>query len=421
MISRMLIGNLAVLLMAMSICSCGGGGGGGRSNQTASPSAGNVQPVSVNAGPNGHVPNLVLTFVTICVPGTSTCQTIPNVVVDTGSSGLRLLASTATIGLPRVQATLSGHAYSECAGFADGVVWGPLARADIQMAGEKASAVTMQLIQDQATGPKIPTSCAAQGAQMDSLALLGANGILGVGLFLKDCGSLCATHTTTMYYDCVGPNACAETALELASQVSNPAALFAQDNNGVILTLPTIPDTGAPAIPGSLIFGIGTQTNNVLTASVITVPADGATAGDFTAHYNGTTLTDGFFDSGSSGVFFNDAAITACASGGLAGGYYCPGSASSLSAVPFTVTITSSQGVSFTVGGVIGNAEFLFSQSGSAGLQAFNNLAGPAGATLPNAFDFGVPFFFGKSVFTAFEQRSTPNGSGPYFAFQKSQ
>lgn len=256
---------------------------------------------------------------------------------------------------------------------------------------------------------------------MDSLALLGANGIFGVGLFLKDCGSLCAANTTTMYYDCAGPNAFAETALELASQVSNPAALLAQDNNGAILTLPTVPDTGAPAASGSLIFGIGTQTNNVLTASVTTVPADGATAGNFTAHYNGTTLTDGFFDSGSSGVFFNDTAITACPSGELAGGYHCPGAASSVFEVPFTVTITSSQGVSFTVGTVIGNAEFLFSQSGSAGLQAFNDLARPAGASLSNAFDFGVPFFFGKSVFTAFEQRSTPNGSGPYFAYQKSQ
>lgn len=41
---------------------------------------------------------------------------------------------------------------------------------------------------------------------MDSLALLGANGIFGVGLFLKDCGSLCAANTTTMYYDCAGHN-----------------------------------------------------------------------------------------------------------------------------------------------------------------------------------------------------------------------
>lgn len=85
------------------------------------------------------------------------------------------------------------------------------------------------------------------------------------------------------------------------------------------------------------------------------------------------------------------------------------------------MTITSSQGVSFTVGTVIGKAESLFSQSGSAGLQAFNDFARPAGASLSNGFDFGVPFFFGKSVFTAFEQRSTPNGLGPYFAYQKSQ
>jgi hypothetical protein len=37
---------------------------------------------------------------------------------------------------------------------------------------------------------------------------------------------------------------------------------------------------------------------------------------------------------------------------------------------------------------------------------------------LPDAFDFGVPFFFGRSVYTAFEQRSTSSGAGPYVAFQ---
>jgi hypothetical protein len=32
-------------------------------------------------------------------------------------------------------------------------------------------------------------------------------------------------------------------------------------------------------------------------------------------------------------------------------------------------------------------------------------------------FDFGLPFFFGRSVFTAIEGASTPGGTGPYVAF----
>ena len=52
---------------------------------------------------------------------------------------------------------------------------------------------------------------------------------------------------------------------------------------------------------------------------------------------------------------------------------------------------------------------------------AFDNLAGPmpgfpSDPSLP-AFDWGLPFFFGRTVFTAIEARSTPAGVGPYLAF----
>jgi hypothetical protein len=373
----------------------------------------------VNAGPTGRIPNLVLTSVTICVPGSSTCQTIRDVVVDTGSSGLRLLASAVSIGLPAVAGSGRGHTYSECAGFADGVVWGPLRRADVKLAGEQASALSIQLIQDLPGAPQIPAACAAQGAQQNSQALLGVNGILGVGLFVQDCGAVCANQITPLYYDCTtGPDSCSQAPLALASQVSNPAALFAQNNNGVILQLPAISALGGARVAGSLIFGIGTQSNNSLSAAVIPVPADGVSAGNFTATYRGMTFPNSFFDSGSTVLFFDDATIPACASGGIASGFYCPGSASALSEVTYSVTITGSTGLSLVAEGRIGNAQFLLGQSGLANRNAFNNIAAPARTTLTDAFDFGVPFFFGKRVFTAFDQRSTPSGNGPYFAFQ---
>jgi hypothetical protein len=164
-----------------------------------------------------------------------------------------------------------------------------------------------------------------------------------------------------------------------------------------------------------MIFGIGTQANNVLTGTVISVPVTGALPGSFTATYKGSTFADGFIDSGSTVLFFDDASIPVCASSSI---FYCPGSATALSEIPINVTITGSNGLSAPVSAAVANAQFLFTQPGAANLHVFDNLAGSAGATLPNAFDFGVPFFFGKSVFTAFEQRSTLNGAGPYFAFQ---
>jgi len=32
-------------------------------------------------------------------------------------------------------------------------------------------------------------------------------------------------------------------------------------------------------------------------------------------------------------------------------------------------------------------------------------------------FDLGMPYFFGRNVFTAIENQPTPAGNGPYFAF----
>jgi hypothetical protein len=42
------------------------------------------------------------------------------------------------------------------------------------------------------------------------------------------------------------------------------------------------------------------------------------------------------------------------------------------------------------------------------------HLAGGLGA---GVFDWGLPFFFGRTVFTAFSGASTPAGPGPYWAF----
>jgi len=406
-----------VLVIAGSIGGCGGGGDGG-GTIAAGPVA-NVQAITVNAGPTGLFPNSVMTSVTICVPGTASCQTIDNVQVDTGSSGLRLLASSVTIALPPI--AVPGGTYSECAGFADGLIWGPLASADVKQAGESAASVPVQLIQDNASSPAVPANCAAQGATEDSLAALGANGILGVGPFLQDCGTYCSANADTIYYLCSSAGTCVPSTIPTASQLTNPVALFATDNNGVVVQLPAIADTGAASVAGSLIFGIGTQANNALSAPVIAVSDSGTDAGAFQAIYRGTVLPDSFFDTGSTGLYFDDASIAECPSSGVAGdlsGLYCPGPATALSSLPVNVTILGSNGVSASLTLAVANALYLFTQDGGSALDAFDDLGGPAGSTLAGSFDFGVPFFFGRRVYTGFEQRTGPAGTGPYFAYQ---
>ena len=107
------------------------------------------------------------------------------------------------------------------------------------------------------------------------MSALGANGVLGVGLFQKDCGNTCTTSNGSIppvYYDCP-TSGCNPTYVTLAQQVPNPVTMLAFDNNGVMLYLPSVPAGGVTTVSGSLIFGVGTQANNALqSATVYTVP-----------------------------------------------------------------------------------------------------------------------------------------------------
>ena len=128
---------------------CGGSSGSPSPTPTPTPTGSNVQAIAVNAGPAGNYANGAFTSVTVCVPGTSTCQTIEGVLVDTGSSGLRLLSSALTIPLPQQDAS-AGNPVVECLPFISGYTWGPVQTADVELAGEKASSTPIQVINESA-------------------------------------------------------------------------------------------------------------------------------------------------------------------------------------------------------------------------------------------------------------------------------
>jgi hypothetical protein len=396
---------LCATLLALGGCGGGGGGGGGSSGGGPAQPIQNTQPVIVDAGPADTV-NLLFTSVTICAPGSSSCQTIDHIQVDTGSSGLRILASalnSAALSLP-AQTDAAGAPVVECIQFVDGYSWGPVKLADVRIAGESAGAVPIQVIGDPAY-PRVPANCSSSGPPENTVATFGANGILGVGNFLQDCGAACVSSTSYgLYYACPGSATCQPTTLALAKQVPNPAAMFGSDNNGVIIDLPALPPSGAATASGSLIFGIGTQSDNALgTATVI--PVDPQT-GNVVTVYNGVSYTDSFFDSGSSALFFGTSLFPICT--GAASGLYCPPSVQTLSAAVHGVN-----GVAITVTFSITNADTLFSSNPS--FTAFNDFAAPSSDS--TSFDWGLPFFYGRRVYTAFEGRSTSGGTGPYVAF----
>lgn len=403
----------------LAACGGGGGGGGGQSStsnaggSTSTPSSSssgggnttvtanapavtgdNVQPISVNAGIAGTT-NLAFASVTVCVPGTGQCQTIDNVLIDTGSSGLRVLASALnSLALPQ-QTTVANHPLAECIQFVDlSHIWGSIKQADVKIAGKIAHSAPIQVIGDSAIGTD-PSTCAngSSSTSMNTVAKLGGNGILGVGSFVQDCGDYCATTVANnIYYDCPGTT-CTQTLATLASQVHNPIALFDSDNNGVVIDLPAVADTGATRANGWMVFGIGTRDNNALgTASTYTLNS----VGNLTAQYKNSTYAKSFIDSGSNGLFFPDTSIPKCSN---AVGFYCPNILQHL-----TATIVGNNNTSNSISFSVANAELL-----NGNFAAFNDLGG----FLTSGFDFGLPFFYGRKIYTALES----NPQGAYVAF----
>lgn len=313
---------------------------------------------------------------------------------------MRIIGTTLNIPLPE-QTDVSDNPIGECALFADGYSWGPVASADVEVAGEVASNIPIQVI-GVSTFPAAPSACSTgAGSPENTVATFGANGVLGIGTFIQDCGTACAMSSNEdIYFSCNDSTAlCSSTTESTTNQVQNPVAHFAADNNGVIIELPSIPDTGQVTASGQLVFGIGTESNNGPgSAQVLTLDGDG----NFTTTYAGAS-TDAFIDSGSNGLFFASS-LTICND---YPDFYCPTSTENLSAEMIGLN-----NVSIMVPFSVANTDTL-----NAGYAAFNNLAGPAGSMLGGFFDWGIPFFYGRNVFFAIDGASTPDGPGPYVAY----
>jgi hypothetical protein len=172
-----------------------------------------------------------------------------------------------------------------------------------------------------------------------------------------------------------------------------------------------VPEEGLFSVPGLLLFGIGTQANNGLgSAKVLPLDRDGFVSTTFPA--GGKSSYTSFLDSGSNGLFFLDAGTTKlrqCA--GNTKDFYCPSTTTNLSA-----TISAVDGTTASIDFRVANASKLDACS-----FALDDLAGPMpgfplDTSIPG-FDWGLPFFFGRTVYTAIENQNTPVGVGPYFAF----
>ncbi len=396
---------------------------------TISTGGANVLPIAVNGGSTGYV-DAAFASATICAPGSTTdCVTIDNLLVDTGSYGLRVFQSeVSSLNLPVLNASNGSPAYN-CAYFADGsYMWGTVGQADVSLGSETAANLPIQVISDSSSG--VPSSCSEGGTNVSTAGSLGANGILGVGLEPTDCELQGVNYCTLtsglpspeepIYYTCSG-SSCSMAFVAAGNQVANPVALFPTDNNGVIVELPAVSGAAA-SVSGSLVFGIGTESNNQLpsSATVFTLSCDLT----FTTVFDGQTLGPtvsstscgggSFIDSGSNGLFFPDASIPVCSSNPSSDFYdwYCPSSTESL-----TATNEGENGTSLATPFNVANAETLLNSAAPASDNALSGLAGlqPSGY----GFDWGLPFFFGNNVYSSIDGQAMPSGApaAPWWAY----
>jgi hypothetical protein len=340
--------------------------------------------------------------VTVCVPGTSTCQTIPNIQLDTGSYGLRIVSSVLNVKLPLSSMPMaSGQQLVECTNFADGYSWGSVRMATVQMANETATNIPVQVLGD--VSYTVPTGCAS-GDEENTVSAIGANGILGIGVAPVDCGTACSGTSFAQYsnyYACSG-SSCTAAQVPTANQVANPVVSFT-DNNGVIVELPQVSNTGSASATGTLVFGINTATNNKLAAAQ-TYPTDDY--GDLNnSSFNGSKLI-AFFDTGSNAYFFTDSSLPQCS--GSYAGFYCPTSGQTLS-----VTLGGQSGATGTANVGILSANTLFANGNN---YAFNDLGGQIGGT-GGSFDLGLPFFYGRYMYFGINQAPIGGQQAPFVGF----
>jgi hypothetical protein len=402
-----------VLAGAAALCACFGGSDVPQVAATPTPTP-NVVAVVIDAGPAaaaGQINHAYLT-VKVCPSGSQTgCANIDHVLLDTGSTGLRLVGSVLTAAGVALSTAMdsSGQQLEECVSFSGGQVWGPVASADITLASEVALRVPVQIMDDAATSAPPPATCGANGSLINSVSGFGANGVLGIGVLLYDCGADCVAPAAPppFYYGCTSAGVCTAENVPLTDQVTNVVALFPIDNNGFIVKLPNLVNAnGDSVLQGELLLGLSTQSDNDFAGASLTVLGADAT-GRFSALYNGAgSPLPSLIDSGTDAYSFDDPSMAVCSSGAFIG-YYCPAVA------PQTA---------FAVNTGLGNypnsntVNFAIADPNTfvAGAAALAGLGGGGGST---SFTWGMPFFYGRAVYFGLDQHSAGGYSGPFYAY----
>lgn len=402
---------LTIVLCNLSACN-----NGSSSTSSGYSRVAGTAPIIVDNGPlpqTNPTQNIAYTTVTLCQPGTDNCQTIDHIQIDTGSSGFRIISSVlnSQLQLPLMYDS-NGNNIVECMLYDGGYTWGNVAYADVKIGDEIAPNIPINI--NGGSGFAIPKACSdyAVPPLQNTVAAFGANGLIGINPQLHDLESAIFTPPPTNgtgYYSC-SLESCNYIILPDSQQVGNPVQHFAIDNNGELLQLPNIMNSAAESVTGLLTFGINTAANNILPQSANVFNTNAATEDTLLQSQFESKLYTAFVDSGTSyyQIPAKDLGIPECSKSSSGYGYLCPQSDIEISGV-----ISSFNGSNPTIYSfMIANATTVFNQYPNAA--AFPYLAGSLDGS--NQVIWGLPFFYGKSVYLGLDQAQVVSGPSTPFA-----
>jgi hypothetical protein len=435
---------LLIICLGVLAASCGGGGGDGGSNSTAisnpwlskvqvnvvgsnsanelsgiqvpdlsdcqvaNPAQANEVPVCVDDGPidpataqSARSVNRPFVTVRLCKPGDTTqCVNVNHMLVDTGSTGIRVSvpALPSRINLPAVT-TRAGAPVAECMHFISGWTWGSLNRADVYIGGLVARNMPIQMMESAPTNPtlgghgggafpKVPPECSEAdiNANVGSVGTIRANGIIGVGVWPND-----ALINYDQYFVCASGVCTVTNDLDPSQRPTHPVLHLPNYRGGVSLKMAAISRSGTLNATGTLTFGV---TSVPPGASQLVLNEFGLFT---TTAINGQIYPYSYIDSGTVGMFFDleTPAIPECT---RALGLYCPSTSLRMAA-----NQSDADGNNHYVSFEVPNLEDLLINSRIAPT-ALNNLTGPTydsyNLNLPQRFAWGFPFFYGRTVYT---------------------
>lgn len=391
-----------VLVIVVGVVACSAGGASSSPAVVACPKLpvpqeSNYMTIMVTPNDNDSglcsLSNSPCVSVTVCSSvDKSQCVKVRDILLDSGSSGLRIFKSELH-GMDLPEVALESSPLYECIDFTDQKhLWGSVNRTHAVFdGGVEKSMLNIQLLE---ASNKAATCARA----LSSPQSLGYNGILGVSPLLDDRGS---------YYICNGTT-CQQVNIESSQKVVNPISLLDDDNNGIVIKLPSIPSGGCFGGVGYAVFGIATKSDNIPESSVVSlsIATNPLVPLYIPAQLNGNNVY-AFLDSGSNTVSFSNPNIALCS---FSNAYYCPPETILQDVILYSSDLLQRKFTKFATA----NAGDLFLSGNS----AFSNLgSSPFSSALANYLDLGLPFFYGKVVYIGFNGKSSSLGRGMYWAF----